>query len=177
MPEIVQPHVVGTRVAADVRKGIFFRHPLHPAPDDDRQLSLVVEELRPPRAPDHTAVSVKGRRRLDEVRRLRRSARSILVYAAAVGQVDRQDLGRFRRRQILGLRLRDPSPPFQDNLSPLEPAPRRPAFVQDPYPSSHSNSFRIGYIIQKQSPCQDGVGKDNLPALSVLLEYSLELFG
>jgi hypothetical protein len=42
--------------------------------------------------------------------------------------------------------------------------------VQDPYPSSHSNSFRIGYIIQKQSSCQEDAGNDNLPALSVLLE-------
>src|SRR5215213_4404481 len=158
MTEVVQPYVVGARVAADVRESISFRHPLHPAPYDDRELALVVEELGPPRTPEHTAVPVQGRRRLDEVRRLRRRARRVLVYAAAIGQVDREDLGRLYRRQIPGLRLRDPTTPFQNDLSPLEPTPRRPAFVQDPYPSSHSVSFLIGYIIQKRGACQDTAG-------------------
>src|SRR5215217_977536 len=160
----MQPHVVGGRVAADAREGIFFRDALHSAPDDDRELALVVEELRPPRTPEHAAVPIEGRRRLYEVRWLRRRARRVLVYAAAVGQVDREDLGRLRRRQILGLRLRDPSPPLQDDLFPLEPTPRRLASVQDPYPSSHSVSFRIGYIIQKPGPCQDTVGHMKNPA-------------
>src|SRR5215204_1356245 len=48
MTEVMQPYIVGARVAADVRESISFRHPLHPAPYDDRELALVVEELGPP---------------------------------------------------------------------------------------------------------------------------------
>src|SRR5215210_5750169 len=98
MPKVVQPHVVGARVATNVREGIFFGDTLHPAPDDDRELSFVVEELRPLRTPEYATMTVQGRRRFDEVRRLGGRARRVLVYAAAVGQVDGEDLGRLHPR-------------------------------------------------------------------------------
>src|SRR5215211_5126993 len=158
MPEVVQPNVVGARVATDVREGILFRYPLHPAPDDNGELALVVEKAGSARSPYGPTVPVQRRRRLREIRRFGRRPRRILLDAAAVGQVDGEDLGRLHRRKILGLSLRDAPPAIQNDVLPIEPAPRRATFVQDPYPSSHSNSFRIGYIIQKQPPCQDPVG-------------------
>src|SRR5215204_3743315 len=169
MPEIVQTHVVGTRVAPDVRKGIFFRHPLHPASHDYRQLSLVVEELRPPRAPDHAAVPVQGRGRLEEVRGLRRRARSILLDAAQVGQVDGHDLRGFDRSEVVRPSLRDTIPRIKHDLlalahSPLwraitqhahlPPNPDRPARSHISYPNYPDNPTN-GYIIHRASVCQE----------------------
>jgi len=99
------------------------------AADHGGQLPLVVEEVRARRAPEHPPMTVERRRRLHEVGRLRGRACRVLLDAATVGQVDGDDLGGLRRREVVSLGLGRPVPRVEHDLPPLAPPPRRLAIA------------------------------------------------
>ena len=105
--EVVQADVVGARVPGDVVERLGLADALQRVADHDRELALVVEEARARGAADIAAVAVERRRRLHEVRRLRRDPRGVLLDAAAVRQVDGDDLRRRRGREVARLGLGD----------------------------------------------------------------------
>ena len=130
--EVVHADVVRARVAADVVEHLVDRHALHPRPHDHRELALVVEELRALRHPHRLPVAVQRRRRLHEVRRLRRRPRGVLAEAAPVGQVDGEDLRRARRREVVRRRLLDPRAVGEHDLVADDRAPALVAVDLDP---------------------------------------------
>ena len=67
---------------------------LHVPPDHDGDLALVVQVPAAARAHDLVAVSRQRRRRLQEVRRIGRRLRRVLLDPARIAQVDGDDLGR-----------------------------------------------------------------------------------
>src|SRR5688572_10959709 len=112
---------------------------------------------------------VQRRRRFQEVRRLWRYPRRVLLDAAQVGQVDGHDLRGFDRSEVARPSLGDTIPRIKHDLlalalSPLwraisqhaqlPPNPDRPARSHILYPTYPDNPTN-GYIIHWASICQE----------------------
>jgi hypothetical protein len=108
---------------SDVAEHGVERDALHPAPDDDGQLPLVVEEPRAPRHADRAAMPVEGRRRLHEVRRLGRHSRRVLLDPRAVGEVDGEDLRRLDRCEVERIGLGELAAVVERDPVPVPAAP------------------------------------------------------
>src|SRR3954447_12205229 len=132
--EVVEADIVGRRVAGDVAEHVVNADSLHPPPNHDGQLALVVEEPRAAGPPDHPSVAVERVRRLQEVGGRRRRVGLVLVDPAAVGQVDGDDLRRLHWGQVRRLRPRDLAAIPQDDVVAVATTPRRGAV--DRYPNS-----------------------------------------
>src|SRR5215207_3700442 len=104
---------------------------------------------------------IQRRRRFQEVRRLWRYVRRVLLDAAQVGQVDGHDLRGFNRSEVVRPSLGDTIPRFKHDLLALALSPRRRAVTQHAqlppnldrparshisYPN-HLDNLTSGYII------------------------------
>jgi hypothetical protein len=132
--EVVQADVVGARVAGDVGQRVGLGRAVHAAADHDGQLALVVEELRAGRAANHSAMAVERGRRLHEERGLRRDPRGVLLDAAAVREVDGDDLRRLGGSEVRGRRLLDPRPVVEHDRVAFAAPPGRLAGMEDTEP-------------------------------------------
>ncbi len=137
--EVVQAEVVRDGEARDELGRLVRRDVAAFAPDDDRDLALVVQ-VPAPRRPDHVAfVRVQRTYRLVEVRRRRRECRQELLHPALVVEVDADDLRRLARRQVDGLRGRDPPAVGRHEVLAIADDGGRQAVEQDP-PGLHGAS-------------------------------------
>ncbi len=136
MAEVVEADVVRHGVGVDVIERLVDPYPVHALADHDRQLALVVEELRPARPPDRPAVAIEGRGWLEEVGRRGRRLRRVLLDPRAVRQVDGEDLARRRRRQVGRLRLRELASVVEVDRLAVETSPTSVARDLHPYSPS-----------------------------------------
>ncbi len=142
--EVVHPDVVRARIARDVRQDVVDRHTLHPPPDDDGQLALVVEKPRVLGHPDRPAVAVQRRGRLDEVGRLGRRPRGVLLHARAIREVDGEDLRRLGRREVESVRLRELGAVLESDRVARRMTPPRHALDLDPNAPLRDQEVRDG---------------------------------
>ena len=131
--EVVHAEVVRRRVPGDVVERVLDRHALHPPADHHGDLALVVQVPAAARAHDLVAVSRERRRRLQEVRRIGRRLRRVLLDPARVAQVDGDDLGRREVDRARHSTRRPPSPCSRTRTrSPCRPRPARAATARRP---------------------------------------------